>query len=170
MPHLRDATATVAPQKWGFTEKWILREAVKPFVTDEIYNRKKSQYNVPVSRPNTGTLTPLQQLLKTKLTEHSIRKLGWANSAYILSLLEGYLDNAECPVDGGLDKRARVLLCVLSFVILQDRFKIPPPKSWEVKNTREFDVTSGWIISVLKSAWRVAAFGSSRIQFLLTGR
>ncbi|KAJ7580835.1 putative asparagine synthase [Mycena floridula] len=112
-------------QKWAFTEKWILREAVKPFITDEIYQRKKSQYNVPIARPNNAILTPLQLLLKERLTVEIVEKLGWANWEYIGGLLEQYLSEPESPVDGGLDKRARILLCVLSFVILQDKFRVP---------------------------------------------
>ncbi|EIM84292.1 uncharacterized protein STEHIDRAFT_170025 [Stereum hirsutum FP-91666 SS1] len=34
--------------KWSFTEKWILREAVRPYVTEEIYMRPKVQFNAPV--------------------------------------------------------------------------------------------------------------------------
>ena len=118
-------------RKWSFTEKWILREAVKPFVTDEIYQRKKSQYNVPISRVGIANgvngvhLTPLQSLLKERLTVETVGKLGWANWDYIGGLLQQYLDSPESPVDGGLDKRARILLCVLSFVILQTRFQVP---------------------------------------------
>ncbi|KAJ7576691.1 hypothetical protein C8J56DRAFT_972580, partial [Mycena floridula] len=38
MPQLKDG-------KWTLTEKWVLREVAKSFVTDEIYQPKKSQYN-----------------------------------------------------------------------------------------------------------------------------
>ncbi|KAJ7576694.1 putative asparagine synthase [Mycena floridula] len=117
MPQLKDG-------KWTFTEKWVLREAVKPFVTDEIYQRKKSQYNAPIARSNDAGLTPLQRLLKERLTVESVSKLGWANWDYISGVLEQYLMLADIPVDGGLDKRARILLCVLSFVILQNRFNV----------------------------------------------
>ena len=115
--------------KWGFTEKWILREAVKPFVTNEIYQRKKSQYNVPISSPTGGEggtkHTPLQRLLKERLTVEAVGRLGWANWDYIEDLLKQYLSSPETPVDGGLDKRARILLCILSFIILQGKFHVP---------------------------------------------
>ncbi|KAF8205844.1 asparagine synthase [Mycena galopus ATCC 62051] len=35
------------PGGWSLAEKWILREAVKPFVTDEMYLRKKAPFNPP---------------------------------------------------------------------------------------------------------------------------
>lgn len=123
-----------SPLKWVFTEKWILRQAVKPFVTDELFARKKSQYNVPISKTiskaessslEVQNLTPLQILLKKGLTRESVENLGWANWEYIERLLGSYMASMETPVDGGLDKRARVLLCVLSFVVFQRRFEVP---------------------------------------------
>jgi asparagine synthase (glutamine-hydrolysing) len=124
-----------APRKWGFVEKWILRQAVRPYITDELYLRKKSQYNVPISRPvskeegeeegQEQKLTPLQVLLKTRLTRSAVARLGWADWDFLGGLLAEYLEAAEAPLDGGLDKRARVLLCVLSFVIMQERFGVP---------------------------------------------
>ncbi|KAJ7573232.1 putative asparagine synthase [Mycena floridula] len=110
---------------WSCTEKWVLHEAVKPFVTDEIYQAKKSQYNVPIARSDNVDLKPLQRLLKERLTVETVGKLGWANWSYIGGLLQQYLTSPESPLDGGLDKRARILLCILSFVILQNRFKVP---------------------------------------------
>ncbi|KAF8178136.1 putative asparagine synthase [Mycena galopus ATCC 62051] len=131
LPRLLNNGDANTPRKWAFTEKYVLREAVKPFVTEEIYARKKSQYNVPISRPTTNGvngarhLTPLQELLKQRITFDAVDNLGWANWDYIGSLLDDYMDSPVCPVDGGLDKRARILLCVLSFIILQARFAIP---------------------------------------------
>ncbi|KAL0061325.1 hypothetical protein AAF712_011842 [Marasmius tenuissimus] len=115
-----------SPRAWSFTEKWILREAVKPFVTDEIYRRAKAQYNVPLSPQSSASLSPVQRLLREKITEQNIAKLGWANWEHIHGLLKSYLESPEYPADGGLDKRVRVLLCMVSFVILQERFKVPP--------------------------------------------
>ncbi|KAJ7595204.1 putative asparagine synthase [Mycena floridula] len=118
MPHVQDG-------KWSFTEKWVVREAVKPFVTQEIYQRKKFQYNAVIARATDGSLTPLERLLKERLTVDTVTKLGWANWDYIGGLLHQYLASPETPADGGLDKRARILLCIVSFVILQDRFNVP---------------------------------------------
>ncbi|KAL0576097.1 hypothetical protein V5O48_005871 [Marasmius crinis-equi] len=113
-------------RKWEFTEKWVLRQAAKPFVTNEIYSRTKLQYNAPIAKPSkTSSLTPLQTYLKGKLTEDSVKKLGWANWEYVGGLLKGYLEDPQCPTDGGIDRRARALLCMSSFVILQERFGVP---------------------------------------------
>ncbi|CAK5283674.1 unnamed protein product [Mycena citricolor] len=45
----------VRPIKGGFTDKWLLREAVRPFVPEEVYNRKKLMYNSPAARREAGT-------------------------------------------------------------------------------------------------------------------
>ncbi|KAJ7749732.1 asparagine synthase, partial [Mycena metata] len=55
---------------WGFTEKWILRQAVNPYVTEELFLRKKLSYNAPPSPRTVGesNLVPLQGYLKARLT------------------------------------------------------------------------------------------------------
>ena len=98
---------------------------MKPFVTDEIYRRTKAQYNVPFARSSTP-ISPVQRFLANKITEENIAKLGWANWEYINGLLNSYLKSPEYPRDGGLDKRVRGLLGMASFVILQERFNVPP--------------------------------------------
>lgn len=117
-------------RSWSFVEKWILRQAARPFITDELFNRKKAQYNAPLARPgkivrNAAGLSPLQEVFRARLTEATIGQLGWANWDVIEKILQSYLANPESPLDGGLDKKARLLLFLLSFVILQERFNIP---------------------------------------------
>ncbi|KAL0062126.1 hypothetical protein AAF712_011053 [Marasmius tenuissimus] len=118
-------------RKWSFTEKWILREAAKPFVTKEIYKNRKSQFNTPLPPPTLPAdsefaLTPLQRLLKNRLTEETVENLGWANWGHICGILKEYLSGPpDYPADGGLDMRVRILLGILSFVVLQERFGVP---------------------------------------------
>ena len=129
MPILKNEQIPDSPsqfREWEFTEKWILRQAAKPFVTEEIYHRRKLQYNAPISRPSvTETVTPLQVYLKGRLTEESVGSLGWANWAYVKDLLSDYLADPHSPLDGGIDRRARVLLCLSSFIVLGERFGTP---------------------------------------------
>lgn len=116
---------------WSFTDKWILRQAVKPFVTKELYERKKAQYNSPLPRQSStegseSKPSPLQSLLRDRLTQASVGRLGWISWEHVEKTLSAYLKSPEFPLDGGLDQRARVLLWVLSFVVLQERFSVPP--------------------------------------------
>ena len=125
------------PQKtpdgqWTFTEKWILRQAVKPFVTDEIFQRRKAQYNAPIpptkmngDASGVKPLTPLQAYLKERVTEERVNKLGFLDWGNIDALLADYIRDPQTPKDGGLDKRARVLLSISSYTVLQEKFKVP---------------------------------------------
>jgi asparagine synthase (glutamine-hydrolysing) len=56
------------------TEKWILREACKPFITNEIYERKKHVYSAPPSWPVDG---PLHRLMRRLITQENIEQLGF---------------------------------------------------------------------------------------------
>ncbi|KAG0171351.1 hypothetical protein DFQ28_005619 [Apophysomyces sp. BC1034] len=59
-----------------FTEKWILKEAAKPFITDEMYTRTKHPYIAP---PSNGKDLPMATLLEEKLTKENVERLGFIN-------------------------------------------------------------------------------------------
>ncbi|KAF7376894.1 Asparagine synthetase domain-containing protein [Mycena sanguinolenta] len=101
------------PGKWSLVEKWILREAVKPFVTEEIYLRKKNAFNPPPSGPPSipSDLLPLQAHLKARITQVSVERLGFIEWGH-----------------GDIDPRGRVLMMVLSYIVVQERFRVPPYK------------------------------------------
>lgn len=124
MPSGPDATHL----EWSFTEKYILREAVRPFITDEIYRRKKLSYNAPISRPNTtNDLTPLQIFLSNRINKEAVDRLGWANWMYFERVLQEYLGESETSekTSSASDKQARILLCIASFIVLQEKFDVP---------------------------------------------
>ncbi|KAJ7871571.1 putative asparagine synthase [Mycena leptocephala] len=98
------------PGVWTFTDKWILRQAVEPFVTEEVYQRKKA---------------PLQVMLKDRITQANVDALGLFNWQYVQGVLEHYLTAPEFPPDGGVDGKAQLLMYVLSFIIMRERFDVP---------------------------------------------
>ncbi|KAJ7239186.1 putative asparagine synthase [Mycena haematopus] len=113
------------PGTWSFDEKWILRQAVKPFVTDEIYRRKKTAYNPP-PRPTASTgLSPIQLHLGKRVTQANVERVGIFHWPYIRDTLTDYLESPNFHVSGALDERARILLGVLSFIVLQEQFNVP---------------------------------------------
>ncbi|KAJ6573581.1 putative asparagine synthase, partial [Mycena vulgaris] len=115
------------PNKWSLTEKWILREAVKPFVTEEIYTRRKIPFKPPPSPHRAASgLVPLQIHLRNRITQANVERLGLFDWHYIKDLLAGYLDSPEFPAQGAIDQGARMLMAVLSFIVLQERFRVPP--------------------------------------------
>ncbi|KAF8205847.1 putative asparagine synthase [Mycena galopus ATCC 62051] len=119
------------PGKWTLVEKWILREAVKPFVTEEVYLRKKVAFNPPPSRrPAVASkqLLPLQALLKKRITQASVERLGFIEWPFAKDLLADYLQEPTFPPGGNIDGRARILMTVLSYIVLQERFIVPSYK------------------------------------------
>ncbi|KAJ6483936.1 putative asparagine synthase [Mycena sanguinolenta] len=117
------------PGKWTLVEKWILREAVKPFVTEEIYLRQKNAFNPPPSGPPSvpSDLLPLQAHLKARITQVSVERLGFIEWGHVRGLLEEYLTEPKFS-QGNIDPRGRVLMMVLSYIVFQERFKVPTYK------------------------------------------
>ncbi|KAJ6570332.1 putative asparagine synthase [Mycena sp. CBHHK59/15] len=115
------------PGSWSFTDKWILREAVKPYVTEELFLRRKLSYNAPPSRRDEGdlALVPLQAHLKSRITPANVERVGFFDWKFLEETLASYLAAPEFPADGSLDIRAQLLMYVLSFVVLQERFDVP---------------------------------------------
>ncbi|KAJ7138177.1 putative asparagine synthase [Mycena epipterygia] len=116
------------PQKWRLVEKWILRQAVKPFITQEVYIRKKVPFNPAPSRcpaPD-SELLPLQTHLHARITQPNVERLGFINWPFIRDMLADYLESPTFPSHGAMDERARLLISILSYIVLQERFHIPP--------------------------------------------
>ncbi|KAJ7693429.1 putative asparagine synthase [Mycena rosella] len=121
-------TDEALPRSWVFVEKWILREAIRPFVTEEIANIKKSMYNSPIPRPTStleGASTPLQTHLASRITREAVEKLGFLRWETVEATLHEFMERPDSPTDGGLDQNARRLLFVLSFIVLQEKFGVP---------------------------------------------
>ncbi|KAJ7443533.1 putative asparagine synthase [Mycena latifolia] len=117
--------------KWTFTDKWILRQVVKPYVTEELFLRKKLSYNAPPSlrAQHDSELVPLQAHLKERITQTTVEKVGFFNWSLVEEKLSSYLARPTFPANGALDGRAQLLLYVLSFIVLQERFLVP---TWQL--------------------------------------
>ncbi|KAJ7244941.1 putative asparagine synthase [Mycena rebaudengoi] len=125
-PSVKIMPITDGSGKWTLTEKWILRQAVQPFVTKEIYLRKKAPFNPPPQPSSaSGGLVPLQAHLKARITQTNVERLGFFDWKYIQEILDGYLNSPSFPAHGAVDQRARMLMGVLSFIVLQERFHVP---------------------------------------------
>lgn len=64
------------PIEGRFVEKWILREATKPFITEEIYARRKHHFSAPPKWPANG---PLHKLMARLVTRENIEALGFVD-------------------------------------------------------------------------------------------
>lgn len=102
----------------GMTEKYILKEAAKPFITNTMYQRQKHPFLAPPStfKPN----EPMQQLIQDTLRSSGMAKIPFYNHYAIIELLN-YLPKIEGNQRAAVDL---VLTKLLSVYFLQERFKL----------------------------------------------
>jgi asparagine synthase (glutamine-hydrolysing) len=62
------------PSTRTYSEKWILKEAVKPYITEELYARRKHPFSAPVKYKPGGAVYNLFDRL---ITEENIEQLGF---------------------------------------------------------------------------------------------
>ncbi|KAF2729487.1 adenine nucleotide alpha hydrolases-like protein [Polyplosphaeria fusca] len=98
----------------SFNEKWILKEAAKPFITDELYNRRKHPFTAPVRWKANG---PLYKFFAKTVTRENVERVGFLAWGRCKNLLE------EGIVMGDAQK-VRKLYMVAQLVILSQRFKV----------------------------------------------
>ncbi|KAF7725810.1 hypothetical protein EC973_009233 [Apophysomyces ossiformis] len=97
------------------SEKWILKEAVKPFITEEIYTRKKRPYVPP---PPKDTNTPVATLIQSKLTEENVKALGFIDWEVVDNCKREFFSRPSA-------RTSRDLLILTSYVIIADKFRVP---------------------------------------------
>jgi asparagine synthase (glutamine-hydrolysing) len=76
----------------GLTSKYILKKAMKPFLPDEVIQRKKKGFGVPIAKWIKG---PLKDLFADLLSSDRIRREGFLNSEYVSSLFQEHLFNKK---------------------------------------------------------------------------
>jgi asparagine synthase (glutamine-hydrolysing) len=99
-----------------FREKWLLREAARPFLTDEVYNRRKHLYTAPALWPIGG---PLHKRFTKLVTRDSVENLGFVSWEAVEPLIQTAFG------DGGSYRAFRNLISVAAWVVLSQRFSIP---------------------------------------------
>ncbi|KAK7954665.1 hypothetical protein PG988_015359 [Apiospora saccharicola] len=103
-----------------FWEKWILREAAKPFITDELYRRRKHPYTAPVTWPRDG---PLQQMLRRLLTKENVDAVGFLDWPAIAQSLEAGFAG-ETPEEKADPTALRRCLLAAGYVVIAQRFHV----------------------------------------------
>lgn len=106
-------------QKTGVVvEKWILREAGKPFITETMYSRKKHPFTAPNIYPVDG---PLHQLFKRLITYENVEALGFIDWLKVKDLLHEAF-NLSNPAS------LRFAFNLAQWVILSKRFGVEKGK------------------------------------------
>ncbi|KAL8962432.1 MAG: hypothetical protein Q9193_001161 [Seirophora villosa] len=103
------------PHTDQLTEKWILRQASRPFITEELYTRKKHPYSAPSLYPVGG---PLYQLMKKLITRETVEALGFVDWVRT----EGLVEKAFREQDQVALKSA---FGIAQWVVLSQRFGVP---------------------------------------------
>jgi len=100
----------------GLTEKYVLREAAKPFITNTMYHRQKHPFLAPPStfKPNEA----LQQLVQDTLRSSLMSSVPFYNHAAVIHLLDQLPTMSESQRTS-IDV---ILMKMLSACILHERF------------------------------------------------
>ncbi|EUC46178.1 hypothetical protein COCMIDRAFT_36138 [Bipolaris oryzae ATCC 44560] len=102
------------PATRSFSEKWILKEAMRPFITDELYTRKKHPFSAPVRYKPDG---PVHKLFERLITKENVEELGFLEWEKCKDLLH------DAIYDGDRPKWSQMIL-VGQFVILSKQFGV----------------------------------------------
>ncbi|KAF6811404.1 asparagine synthase [Colletotrichum musicola] len=99
----------------SLTEKWILKEAGRDFITQELYERRKHPYSAPVKWPRGG---PLHKMMQRLITEENINNLGFIEWGDAGRWLEEAFGEQANP------RSFRRLVVIGSWVVLSQRFGV----------------------------------------------
>jgi asparagine synthase (glutamine-hydrolysing) len=122
-PEIEDGKSTGDGHPWksagsairSLSEKWILREAARPFITEELYQRRKLPFFAPTKWAVNG---PVHQLFKELLTQDAVENLGFIDYAVVKKALQlAFGRNADSP-------SFRTLSYVSGWVALSQRLGI----------------------------------------------
>ena len=76
----------------GFTSKYILKKTMKNWLPDEVINRPKKGFGVPIAKWVKG---PLKELFEDLLSSNRIKREGFLNPEYVTTLLQDHLANKK---------------------------------------------------------------------------
>ena len=104
------------PARNEYVEKYILREAGKPYITDEVYRKKKHPYSAPVQYPVDG---PLHKLMKDLVSKEKVDALGWLVGDRVEEVVRKAFEEK--------DKTSfRLVICLAQWVMIAKRFNVKP--------------------------------------------
>ncbi|HYC87906.1 MAG TPA: asparagine synthase (glutamine-hydrolyzing) [Thermoanaerobaculia bacterium] len=109
--------APVAMKIRGTTEKYLLREAMRPFLTETVYRRPKHPFVAPpfIAAP---AGSPLRQLMEDTLRGSALADLPFFDRSRVLA----FLDEAARLPEAERNRRDAILMEILSLTVLQEHF------------------------------------------------
>ncbi|KAL8764776.1 MAG: hypothetical protein Q9209_007885 [Squamulea sp. 1 TL-2023] len=122
------------PETGQLTEKWILREASRPFITDELYTRKKhtstiTSTNTPLQQPYSAPSIyplggPMHALMSKLITKENIEQLGFIDWSQTENLVSTAFESQD-------QVQLRSAFGIAQWVVLGQRFGIPRAEASE---------------------------------------
>ena len=97
-------------------QKYVLREAVKPFVTDEVYHGAKQPFFAPPTTVQVGN--PMYELLQDTLRSQGFQSAPFFDRPSVI----GFLDELPNMDDGTRTAMDPALFMMASIAILNDRY------------------------------------------------
>ncbi len=119
--HFAEFVVTIPPQLRikGNTEKWILREAMRPLLPDVLYKREKFAFMAPPAHTNETKKNAVKKLVNTFLSPESIRKAGVFDEFRFQYFWEEYQRDSN---PASLNRKDALLNHMLSIQILHRLF------------------------------------------------
>ena len=102
----------------GMNEKYVLREAARPVLTDTVYRRQKHPFLSPPATLHPGER--LHTLLQDTLRGHALRDLPFFDQHAVVALL----DRLPAMDVGSRVAYDQILMMILSACALQERFRL----------------------------------------------
>ncbi len=93
-------------------EKYVLREAAKPFITDELYKRTKHPYSAPIQYTKESEVF---KLFAKYVTRDKLEQLGFVDVNYATKLLDLAFERGQADA-------FRQVLVLAELVVLHERF------------------------------------------------
>ena len=120
--HLTEYVNKLPPSmklKWdaetkSFNEKWILKEAAKPFITDELYKRRKHPFSASAKYEVGGVF---HKYLASVLTKENVDNLGFLSWDKCKDLLEDSFEKGDA---GGMRK----VFMITQLIVMGKRFGV----------------------------------------------
>ncbi|MGH7893229.1 MAG: asparagine synthase (glutamine-hydrolyzing) [Candidatus Binatia bacterium] len=100
----------------GMTEKYALREAARPFITDTVYRRQKHPFSAPFNLKS-----KLNQLIHDTLRSRVLAAMPFFDAGAVHGLLERAARTQDPDVH---DRQYALLMLVLSLCILHERYRL----------------------------------------------
>ncbi|KAG1455571.1 hypothetical protein G6F56_007033 [Rhizopus delemar] len=98
----------------SLNEKWILKQAMKPYVTEEIYKRNKQ----PFLAPSPKEITPeIIEFMRKWITKENVDRLGWARFDLVIAIKDEYFKTLDWTLFDDLMK----LIC---YIMISRQFNV----------------------------------------------